>query len=114
MFCRSRHSCRFAGLIATLALALVAAAPAAADPLDLRSPDVQSLAAQSSGVDLRSPDVQDHATPSSTGTPAPGSESTSSTDSVDWGYLVAGGLAVALLAGGVVVMRRRPRATAAH
>jgi hypothetical protein len=107
----SSRTRRFA-LLTALALVLVAAVPAVASATDLRSPDAQDQAVQSTTVDLRSPDVQDRGAP-----PVQAAPTASSSDgSVDWRYFAAGGLTVLLVGGGVVLMRRRRtiHATAAH
>ena len=101
-------------LVIALALSLAAAVSAAAQPIDMRSPDTRDAATQVSIYDLRSPDAVDRATP-----PAqlPASETSSSGDSVDWGYFAGGGLLLVALAGGAVVLVRRRRtmgATVAH
>jgi hypothetical protein len=101
-------------VVVALALSVVAAVPAAAQPIDSRSPDTRDLATQVSTFDLRSPDAVDRATP-----PAqlPAAETSSSDDSVDWGYFAGGGLLLVALAGGAVFLVKRRRtvgATVAH
>jgi MYXO-CTERM domain-containing protein len=100
-------------LVIALALSLAAVVPAAAQPIDMRSPDSRDMATQVSTLDLRSPDAVDRATPP---VQVPASE-VSSDDSTDWGYYAGGAILLVALAGGAVVLMRRRRtigATVAH
>jgi hypothetical protein len=80
---------------------------------DLRSPDARDagkFVAASNGQDLRSPDARDVSRPSTS--PVPSSEPS---DGTDWGDvgMIAGAIALALLAAGGLILVSRRRATVA-
>lgn len=107
-------------IVATIAVLMLAfgATAAAQAPQDYRSPDAKGTAAQQ---DYRSPDarsaqsgptVQDLRSPDARGSgrfqPSVPTQSASSSDSFQWGYMaLAIAAALASLAGFVVVQRRR-------
>ncbi|MFL5973753.1 MAG: hypothetical protein ACJ76G_01230 [Solirubrobacterales bacterium] len=80
---------------------------------DLRSPDARDagkVVATSNGQDLRSPDARDVSRPSTS--PVPSSAPSAGTDWGDVG-MIAGAIALALLAAGGLILISRRRATVA-
>jgi hypothetical protein len=80
---------------------------------DLRSPDARDagkVVATSNGQDLRSPDARDASRPSTS--PVPSSTPSAGTDWGDVG-IIAGAIALALLAAGGLILISRRRATVA-
>ncbi|MFL5888097.1 MAG: hypothetical protein ACJ76M_03325 [Solirubrobacteraceae bacterium] len=80
---------------------------------DLRSPDARDagkVVATSNGQDLRSPDARDVSRPSTS--PVPSSTPSAGTDWGDVG-MIAGAIALALLAAGGLILISRRRATVA-
>jgi hypothetical protein len=80
---------------------------------DLRSPDARDagkVVATSTGQDLRSPDARDVSRPSTS--PVPSSAPSAGTDWGDVG-MIAGAIALALLAAGGLILISRRRATVA-
>jgi hypothetical protein len=119
------------GTLTALAIGAAVAAPAGAQPTDLRSPDAKDAARPAASQDLRSPDAKDVPQPvdaaglraeaqeryySSYGQPAPAAPAAPvASDGFEWGTagigLGTGAGLVLLTLGGMAMTRRRNQST---